>query len=105
MENFEILKSKLTRAINEISDKALIEKVWKFLQENKNSNHISEPASIYDSEKPMTEEEVEEYFREETAVLPQEIMDIIKISQEQIKNGEYYTNEEVEKYFDEWLQN
>ena len=52
----------------------------------------------------MTEEEVEAYFKEEEIKLPAEILEILNISEEQINNGQTFTNEEVNAYFEEWLK-
>ena len=103
MENIENLKRKLVEAIDESSNLHLIENLWKVINAGNESN-VAESPSIYKSEKPMTEEEVEDYFREEVVVLPKEIKEILKVSENQIQNGESYSNVEVEKYFEEWLK-
>ena len=72
--------------------------------EAKSPDIVAESPSIYESEKPMTEEEVDEYFKEDEIVLPSEIIEILKISEKQIENGESYTNEEVNAHFEEWLK-
>ena len=105
MENFENLKLKLIQTINECTDRDFIFNLWNVVQNNKNTDVVREPSAIYGEEKPMTEEEVEEYFREEKVVLPPEILEILKLSEEDIKAGRTYTNEEVQEYFDEWLKN
>lgn len=104
MENFESLKNKLTRAINESTDRNLLMKLWEFLQENKEINMVSEPESVYDSEQPMTEQEVEEYFKEETIELHPVYLKMIERGLDDIKNGRVHDNEDVEKEFDEWLK-
>lgn len=104
MESFESIQNKLIRAISESSDREKVFRLWKLWNNENESHSVSEPNAVYDSEKPMTDEEVEEYFREEEITLPPQILEIIKISEEQIKNGEYHTNEEVEQYFEEWLK-
>ncbi|MFY1046647.1 hypothetical protein [Chryseobacterium sp. GP-SGM7] len=104
MESFESIQNKLIRAITESSDREKIFSLWKFWNDENSDFSVSEPASFYNSEKPMTDEEVEEYFKEEKIILPPEIMEIIKISEQEISQGKYHTNEEVEKYFDEWLK-
>ena len=103
MEHLKILKTKILTEIEASSDENQLQKIWRILNTD-NKPLVAEPQSIYESEKPMTEEEVEEYFKDETIVLPQEILNRLKISEKQIENGEYYTNEEVEKYFEEWLE-
>lgn len=103
MENFEFLKSKLIRTISESSDRNLILKLWEFITAE-NVTSVAEPLSIYESEKPMTEEEVEEYFREEEIVLPEVVLKMIEKGLDDVKNGRVIDNEEVEKYFEEWLE-
>ena len=103
MENFENIKNKLVRAINESSDRSLIFKLWEVLNST-DDNLISEPESFYESERPMTEEEVEEYFREEKIVLPPAVLKMIELGMDDVKNGRVHSNEEVEKYFEEWLK-
>jgi len=104
MENFESLKNKLVRAINESSDRSLIFKLWEVMQSEENSSSVSEPQSMYESERPMTEEEVEEYFREEEITLPPAVLKMIELGMEDVKNGRVHSSEEVEKYFEEWLK-
>ena len=36
--------------------------------------------------------------------VPAEILEILNISEEQINNGQTFTNEEVNAYFEEWLK-
>ncbi len=103
MENLESLKNKLIRAVNESTDRALLMSIWKYYQEQKNIFEVSEPKTIYEENKPMTDEEVEKYFEEEKIILPDTILEILKLSEEDIKNGRTYTNEEVNTYFEEWL--
>ena len=105
METFESLKNKLTIAVQASSDRALLEKLWNFYLSERDKTIICEPEVAYESEKPMNDEEVNEYFREEKIVLPPEILAILKESETPIERGEYYTNEEVQKYFDVWLKN
>ncbi|MBF8456651.1 hypothetical protein IV494_05590 [Kaistella sp. G5-32] len=102
MENFEDLKNKLVQAINESSDKNLISKLWKLVN-MENSNSVFEPQSIYESEKPMTEEEVEDYFREEEIILPPAVLKMIERGMDDVKNGRVYTEDEMDKMDEEWL--
>ncbi|MBW8361692.1 MAG: hypothetical protein K0M56_05835 [Kaistella sp.] len=104
MENFEGLKNKLIQAIQESSDRNLILHLWELMKTQQNSSAVLDPQTRYDSERPMTDQEVDEYFAEEKLVLPSEILEILKLSEEQIKNGQVYTGEEVEKHFEEWLK-
>ena len=95
MEN---LKLKLIESIIKTNDLKILNQIKEILfayRQSENKNIVAETESIYESEKPMTEEDI---------TLPNEILEILKICQKQVENGEYYTNEEVEKYFDEWLE-
>ncbi|MEC5156822.1 hypothetical protein [Chryseobacterium sp. MP_3.2] len=78
-------------------------KSWEILN-SENPTFIAESPSIYKSEQPMTEQEVEDYFKEEVVVLPDFVLEIIKIGMDDVKNGRVHSNEEVEKYFEEWLK-
>lgn len=102
MENFEDLKNKLVQAINESSDQNLIFKLWEVMN-MENSNSVFEPQSIYESEKPMTEEEVEDYFREEEIILPPAVLKMIERGMDDVKKGRVYTEDEMDKMDEEWL--
>ncbi len=104
MENFEFLKNKLIRAINESSDRDLIFKLWEMLS-SEEKNVVSEPQSVYESDKPMTDEEVEEYFKEEEMKLHPVYIKMIERGLEDVRNGRVIDNDDVEKYFDKWLKN
>lgn len=104
MENFEFLKKKLIRAINESSDRDLIFKLWEMFN-SEEKNVVSEPQSVYESDKPMTDEEVEEYFKEEEMKLHPVYIKMIERGLEDVKNARVIDNDDVEKYFDEWLKN
>ncbi|WP_210150206.1 hypothetical protein [Chryseobacterium scophthalmum] len=104
MESFESIQNKLIRAISESSDREKIFSLWEFWN-GKNSNlSVAEPHSFYNSEKPMTDEEVEEYFKEEEIILPDYVMKMIERGMDDVKNGRVIDSEEVEKYFEEWLK-
>lgn len=103
MENLENLKQKSIGAIIECSDEKKLQKIWEILY-SKNSNIVAESPSIYESEKPMTEQEVEDYFNDEVVELPTAIMEILKISEKQFENGEFHTEEEIDKMDEEWLK-
>jgi len=103
MDNINEIKIKLIQKICESQNYYFLSSLLKNFEDNPN-NIVAEPGSIYESEKPMTEEEVDEYFKEEEIKLPAEILEILKISEEQIKNGQTFTNEEVNSYFEEWLK-
>jgi predicted transcriptional regulator len=49
----------------------------------------------------MTDEEVENYFKEPKVVFPDAILEILKKSEEDLKAGRVYKNEEVENHFKE----
>jgi len=102
MENLENLKSKLIRAVNESSDRNQLLKIWEILN-SKNPSFVAESPSIYESEKPMTEEEVEEYFREEVVVLPPHLLKMVERGMDDVENGRVYTEEEMDKMDEEWL--
>lgn len=107
MKSLAERKIAIIQEILEIEDVEILIKIEKILnayQISENARFISEPQSIYNSEKPMTEEEVEAYFKEEKIVLPPEILEILKVSEEDIKAGRIHTNDEIEAYFDEWLK-
>ncbi|VXB18205.1 MULTISPECIES: hypothetical protein [Chryseobacterium] len=104
MESFESIQNKLIRAISESSDREKIFSLWEFWN-GKNSNlSVAEPNSFYNSEKPMTDEEVEEYFKEEEIVLPDYVMRMIERGMDDVKNGRVYTEEEMDKMDEEWLK-
>lgn len=104
MESFESIQNKLIRAISESSDREKIFSLWEFWN-GKNSNlSVAEPHSFYNSEKPMTDEEVEEYFKEEEIILPDYVMKMIERGMDDIKNGRVYTEEEMDKMDEEWLK-
>lgn len=104
MESFESIQNKLIRAISESSDREKISRLWKFWNDENSSFSVAEPTSVYNSEKPMTEKEIEDYFKEEEIQIPKEILEILRMSDKQIEEGKYHTNEEVEHYFEEWLK-
>ena len=104
MESFESIQNKLIRAIRESSDREKIFSLWEFWN-GKNSNlSVAEPHSFYNSEKPMTDEEVEEYFKEEEIILPDYVMKMIERGMDDVKNGRVYTEEEMDKMDEEWLK-
>jgi len=103
MENLNDIKTKLIQKICESQDYYLLSSLLKNF-ENKPINTVKEPGSVYEFEKPMTEEEVDAYFKEEELELPSEILEILKLSENQIKSGHVYSNIEVNAYFEEWLK-
>ena len=103
MENINEIKLKLIQKVCESDDYNLLSSFLKNF-DSKSADIVAESPSIYESEKPMTEEEVEEYFKEEEVILPPEIIEILRVSESQIENGEFYTNEEVNVYFEKWLK-
>jgi hypothetical protein len=102
MENLNDIKRKLIQKICESQDYYLLSSLLKTF-ENKPLNTVKEPESIYESERPMTEEEVDEYFKEEVVVLPPAVMEMIKMAEDDIKDGRFYTEEEMDKMDEEWL--
>ncbi len=51
-----------------------------------------------------TLDKIEKILKNEKIELPQFIIDDIEKSREQYKNGEFLTEEEAEKDFEEWLK-
>lgn len=102
MENLEFLKNKLIRAINESSDRELISKLWEMANSEK-KNIVSEPQSVYKSEKAMTDEEVENDFKEDEIKLHPVYMKMIERGMEDVRNGHVLTEEEMDKMDEEWL--
>jgi predicted transcriptional regulator len=51
-----------------------------------------------------TLDKIEKILKQEKIELPQFIIDGIEKSREQYKNGEFLTEEEAEKDFEEWLK-
>ena len=45
----------------------------------------------------MTEEEVEDYFKNEVVVLPPAVLKMIQLILDDVKNGRVYTKEEMEE--------
>lgn len=103
MENINDIKIKLIQKICLSDNSNFLSSLLKNFA-TKSPNIVAESTSIYESQRPMTDEEVDEYFKEEEIKLPAEILEILKISEEQIKNGQTFTNEEVNEYFEEWLK-
>ncbi|MCD1116780.1 hypothetical protein [Chryseobacterium turcicum] len=104
MESFESIQNKLLRVISESSDREKIFRLWRFWNDEDSNLSVSEPNAFYQSEKPMKDEEVEEYFKEEEIILPDYVMKMIEHGMDDVKNGRVIDNEEVEKYFEEWLK-
>ncbi|KQS92114.1 hypothetical protein [Chryseobacterium sp. Leaf394] len=104
MESFETIQNKLLRAISESADREKIVRLWKFWNDETTDFSVSEPVSFYDSERPMTDEEVDEYFKEEVVVLPANLMNMIERGMDDVKNGKVYTEEEIDKMDEEWLK-
>jgi len=103
MENINEIKIKLIQKICESENFYLLSSILKNL-ENHTTGNVSEQDAIYKSERPMTHEEVEEYFKEDEVILPDYVMKMIERGREDVKNGRVVDNEEVEKYFEQWLK-
>jgi len=104
MESFETIQNKLLRAISESSDREKIVRLWKFWNDENSDFSVSEPVSFYDSERPMTDEQVDEYFKEEVVIVPDHLMKLIERGMDDVKNGRVYTEEEMDKMDEEWLK-
>lgn len=102
MKNLNDIKIELLQKICESENYDLLTSFLKNF-DNKSSNIVAEPNSIYESEKPMTEEEVEEYFREDKNILPDYVLKMIDRGMEDVKNRRVYTEEEMDKMDEEWL--
>ena len=102
MENLNEIKLKLIAKICKSKNPDLIKALLEKLKEN--STVVSEPNSVYENEKPLTDEQVENYFREGEIVLPKSVMEMVEKGMGDVKYGRVSDNEEVEKYFEEWLK-
>ncbi len=103
MENINDIKIKLIQNICASENSYLLSSLLKNF-ESKSPNIVAEPDFIYESEKPMTEEEVDEYFKEEKIILPDYVMKMIEIGMDDVRNGRVYTEEEMDKMDEEWLK-
>ena len=103
MENINDIKIKLIKKICESQNYYLLSSLLKNF-ESKSTNIVAEPESIYESERPMTEEEVDEYFKEEKVILPDYVLKMIEQGMDDVKNGRDYTEEEMDKMDEKWLK-
>ncbi len=103
MENINDIKIKLIQKVCESENYYLLSSFLKNL-ENQSKDIVSEQDLLYKSEKPLTDEEVEEYFKEDEIVLPDSVMKMIERGMDDIKNGRVYTEEEMDKMDEEWLK-
>ncbi|KFC22005.1 hypothetical protein [Epilithonimonas lactis] len=103
MENINDIKIKLIQKICESQNYYLLSSLLKNF-ESKSTNIVAEPESVYESERPMTEEEVDAYFKEEKVVLPDYVLKMIEQGMDDVKNGRVYTEEEMDKMDEEWLK-
>ena len=103
MENINDIKIKLIKKICESQNYYLLSSLLKNF-ESKSTNIVAEPDSIYESERPMTEEEVDEYFKEEKVILPDYVLKMIEQGMDDVKNGRVYTEEEMDKMDEKWLK-
>lgn len=96
----EDLKLKLIQSIIKTNDLRILNQIKNILSGNsfpENRNVVAEEQAVYQSEKPMTDEEVEEYFKEEKIELPDYMMKMIERGMDDVKNGRVYTEEEMDK--------
>lgn len=103
MENINDIKIKLIQKICESHNLYLLSSLLKNFESN-STNIVAEPESIYESERAMTEEEVDEYFKEEKVILPDYVLKMIEQGMDDVKNGRVYTEEEMDKMDEEWLK-
>lgn len=101
MENLESIKNKLILAIQASADRNLLFKIWDLM--NNEIPAVKELPSFYETEKPMTDAEVDEYFKEEKVELHPVYMKMITRGLEDIQQGRVYTEEEIDKMDEEWL--
>ena len=85
VENINDIKIKLIKKICESQNYYLLSSLLKNF-ESKSTNIVAEPESIYESERPMTEEEVDEYFKEEKVILPDYVLKMIEQGMDDVKN-------------------
>lgn len=95
MENLNEIKLKLLQKICESEDFYLLSILLKKM-DDKDINLIAEPASIYQNEKPIIEEE--------KTTLPDYVMKMIELGMDDMKNGRVYSEEEMDKMDEEWLK-
>jgi len=103
MENINDIKIKLIQKICESQNYYLLSSLLKNF-DSKSTNIVAEPESIYESERPMTEGKVDDYFKEEVVVLPDYVLKMIEQGMDDVKNGRVYTEEEMDKMDEEWLK-
>lgn len=104
MNSLKNIKIRFIKKINECNDQTLLLNIESILDKNSLYNSVSEPESIYGIERSPTKKGVENDFRrEEAIILPQSTLEILKISEKQIKNGKFFTEEEMDKMDEEWL--
>lgn len=103
MENINDIKIKLIQKICASDNSYFLSSLLKKF-ESKSPNIVAESPSIYKSERPMTDEEVDEYFKEKTVVLPDYVTKMIELGMDDVKNGRVYTEEEMDKMDEEWLK-
>lgn len=102
MENINEIKIKLIQEICSSDNHYLLSTLLKRIENQ--ANIVNEPHPIYQSQQPLSDKEVEEYFKEEEIVFPPEWMEMIERGMDDVKNGRTIDNNEVEKYFEEWLK-
>ena len=103
MENINDIKIKLIKKICESQNYYLLSSLLKNF-ESKSTNIVAEPESIYECERTLTEEEVDEYFKEEKVILPDYVLKMIEQGMDDVKNGRVYTEEEMDKMDEKWLK-
>ena len=103
MDNLNDLKIKLIQKVCKSENFYLLSSFLKNL-ENQSINIVNEPNLLYKNENPMTDEEVEQYFKEEEFVLSPAMKKMIESGIDDVKNGKIYTEEEIDKMDEEWLK-
>jgi len=92
----EDLKLKLIQSIIKTNDLRILNQIRDILSGHSpygNTNIVAEEQPVYGTEKPMTDEEMEDFF-----------MKMIDLGEEDVKAGRTITNEELKKKDEEWMK-
>ncbi len=98
MENLNGLKLDLILEIIRCNDLEKLQKIQNLL--SKQTNFVSESDLNYEVSEPNTPI----YFSEETAVLSDVHLEMIRIAEEDIKAGRTISHEELKKMDEKWMK-
>ncbi len=98
MENSKDLKLLLIEQIFHCNDLEKLQKIQSFFQSNE-SNSVRDDSSNYE----VAKAKVPAYFSEETTVLSDAHLEMIRIAEEDIKAGRTISNEELKKADERWM--